>query len=464
MSSELYEIKVVKLQKTKITLNVKVVNRDSMEIPASPGFALSLLFDNAGKDSKLAELVDFDNLSDSAWAKKNAKGFVKSVKVTLDNKPSDEILADDSHAYWNTKSNWLNGKMEIEVTDSAWIEHMSEDDEWESASFDPSMEYDECKPFKIQKVKASAKGNDEHPGLMPIWKYMADNLLLKSEHEIIWVPMFEIAEYIVDSSNEVRKFSEEIMADLENKLATVECKGVTNFGVVVKIENTWSLLEVIEDKDKLKDYLDNYMVSMYAPFKLTPIVDGCTITAMIFDTTKRKLPKPFNIDYILSTNNLPVIFESKINDKTVELKIITFSQKMLAIDSKSANALCLLAAPWLNATNEFLNAGHPLSDFINSEFKSADLIPKTDRYTYKEPEFALKVQSKIISSSKINQTAKVEFPKRFGALKPEDFISYFQFDKWPQFKVTIQVTDAKYLQNYGEKVPFSQPLQAIRIR
>jgi|GEM_PF-5270906 len=341
---------------------------------------------------------------------------------------------------------------------------MTKDSEWESASFDPSMEYDACKPIITKKVKASAKGNDEHAGMMPIWKYMADNLLLKSEHEIIWVPQFEIAEYIADSSKEARQFSEEIMNDIENKLATVECNGVKTFGVVVKIENTWSILEVIEDKDKLQDYLDDYMVSMYAPFKLTPIVDECIITEMIFDTTKRKLPKPFNIDYILSTNNLPVIYESKINDRTLELKIITFSQKMLAIDSKSANAMCLLAAPWLNATNEFLDAGHPLSDVINSEFKSADLIPKTDRYTYKEPEFALKVQSKVISSTKINQTAKVEFPKRFGALKPEDFISYFQFDKWPQFKVVIQVTDAKYLQNYDEKVPFSQPLQAIRIR
>jgi len=119
MSSELYEIKVLKIEKTKITLNIKVTNRDSMEIPASPGFALSLLYDNAGKESKLAEVVDFDDLSDSAWAKKNAKGFVKSVKVTLDNKPSDEILADDGNVYWNTKSNWLKGKMEIEVTDAA---------------------------------------------------------------------------------------------------------------------------------------------------------------------------------------------------------------------------------------------------------------------------------------------------------------------------------------------------------
>ena len=462
--AELYEIQVLKLGKTKITLNIEVVERDSMEIPASPGFALSLLYDNVAKDCKLAEFVDFDDLSNSDWAKKNANGYIKSVKVTLHNKPSDEILADDNNVYWETKSNWLKGKMEIEVTDAEWLEHMSEDDEWESASFDPSMEYDECKPFKIQKPKASAKGNDEHPGLMPIWKYMADNLLLKSEHEIIWVPKFEVEEYIVDSSKKVQQFSEEIMADLEHKLATVECNGVTNFGVIVKIENSWSLLQIIEDKEKLQDFLKNYMVSMYAPFKLTPIVEGCIITEMIFDTTKRKLPKPFNIDYILSTNNLPVVYESTINDKILELKIITFSQSMLTINSKSGDGLCFLSAPWINAGNEFLDAGHPLSDFINSEFKSADLIPKTDRYVFKEDELAMKVQSKVISSLKMNQTAKVEFPKRFGALKAEEFISYFQFDKWPQFKVVIQVTDAKYLQGYDEKVPFSQALKSIRTR
>ena len=60
MSSELYEIKVLKLEKTKITLNVQVVERYSMEIPASPGFALSLLYDNVDKDSKLAEIVDLN--------------------------------------------------------------------------------------------------------------------------------------------------------------------------------------------------------------------------------------------------------------------------------------------------------------------------------------------------------------------------------------------------------------------
>lgn len=464
MASELYEIKVLKLGKTKITLNVEVVQRESMEIPESPGFALSLLCDNADKDSKLAGLVDSDDVDNQEWAKKNAKAYVKSVKVTLKNKPSDEILADDSNVYWDTKSNWLKGKMEIEVTDPAWIEHMSEDDEWESASFDPSMEYDDCKPNKITKVKTASKDDGQHAGMMPIWKYMADNLLLKSEHEIIWIPKYEVEEYIPVSEKEAQRFSEGMMNEIENKLATVECNGLTVFGVVVKIENSWSLLEVIEDKDKLQDYLGGYSTSMYAPFKLTPIVEGCTITEMMFDTTKRKLPKPFNIDYILSTNNLPVIYEATINDKTLELNIINFSNNMLVIDSKSGDALCLLAAPWINEKNELLDAGNPLSDFINSEFKSADLIPKTERYLFKENEFAMKVQSKVITSFKISQTAKIEFPKRFGALKPEEFMSYFQFDKWPRFKVKIQVTDPKYIAGYDEKVPFSQAIKGIRTR
>jgi hypothetical protein len=65
-----------------IALDVKVVHRDAMQLPADPSFALMMLHEAAESTAPLAEAVGFDDTLDATWMKKFAAGFIASVKVS----------------------------------------------------------------------------------------------------------------------------------------------------------------------------------------------------------------------------------------------------------------------------------------------------------------------------------------------------------------------------------------------
>jgi hypothetical protein len=76
--SELYSVRVAARPDDRtVDLDIKVVHPDAMHIPASPGFALMLLHDQAGADCPLAREVDLQTVMNPDWATHNARAFVE---------------------------------------------------------------------------------------------------------------------------------------------------------------------------------------------------------------------------------------------------------------------------------------------------------------------------------------------------------------------------------------------------
>ncbi|MBN2498311.1 MAG: hypothetical protein JXR96_27215 [Deltaproteobacteria bacterium] len=168
--SELYAVSVLSKTETRVDFHVQVVHPDSMHIPSSKTFAMQLLFDpihdwQIGKDEKrlarapLAAQMDLNDYLNEAWIRKNASGFIKSVKRSeVTGRPPKAAERDGEHPYWRDASRWMSGKLSVTVHHPAWIQHLEPSLSFETAAYDQG----EALPWKGEPLAPGA-GEQEPP-------------------------------------------------------------------------------------------------------------------------------------------------------------------------------------------------------------------------------------------------------------------------------------------------------------
>jgi hypothetical protein len=249
--SELYSVRVAARPDDRtVDLDIKVVHPDAMHIPASPGFALMLLHDQADADCPLAREVDLQTVMNPDWATHNARAFVESVELlSRKNEPPPEAIRDHEHGYWRKPKGWLEGRLRIRATHAAWVGHVPR--AWDSASFDPASDYEACPP-------ATPEGT---PGLEIVIEtdhrsstgfLAAPKLAIASEvgpscPDVIWIPRHGVRAYeVIEPLTGIQI----TLAQLESWMGMpVMWRGMSDsesyVGVVTKVEDGYVCLATI---------------------------------------------------------------------------------------------------------------------------------------------------------------------------------------------------------------------------
>ncbi len=425
--STLYEIQRKKITETTITLKVKVVHPDSMHIPASEAFALMLLHDTIDPSCPLGQEIDLETVMNNEWICKYAKGFIKNVEVELENEPSEEILNDDSHEHWENRDNWLIGIMKIEVTHPAWLQHLQKGiRSWDSASFDSSygMPYEDCE--SISPADEEQNNNDdinENEGMMPLWKYIVPEYLLQSEQDVLWVQKYGESAY---KKAENQDFDKEDLSALEGKLG----QAGSNFGSIHKKDGEW------------------YLFSFGGSSCGDSSFNAEDLSLMEFNHSKKRLPEPYDVQGALWLSQ-PVAIESKTENDTITFKLLAIDEDCNIKLQDNNYTLNFLMSPFDDGWSDTFDEDYKISEALNKELETHEIDSIWDLYQ-EHPEIA----DKFIVKTEISQTKQVNNPNLRGKSN-EELLALYDFDKWNQWEIKIQVSDASLLEKYEEKVPFA---------
>lgn len=137
--AELYHVRAEKVSGKQIWLDVYIVHADESEFYEKKNFALQLIWQPAnpllGKDSPLGDAIDVDHALDPAWMVSHASDFISTVKIeSTANYPVPKDI-DFSKPMQNLEK-LPKARFFIEVTDSRWLEHLSDGRQWKSAAYD----------------------------------------------------------------------------------------------------------------------------------------------------------------------------------------------------------------------------------------------------------------------------------------------------------------------------------------
>ena len=430
--SSLYGIRVQEIPNdTTVNLQVQVIHPDAMHISASPGFALMLLCDPAGDADPLAQEVDFENTLDGAWMRSYARGFVRQIKlVELVNEPPPNVQGDPEHEYWNTPSGWLRGTLRIEVSDPAWIAHLSEGLSWRSAAFEPSAAYDDCDPIYPEAddpgQAAPAGEGDEHAGLIPIPRIFFLNLLGSFDDEFIWFPKYSDKAYVADEFYEGDGITEEVLDSLVGKVVEYSSHG-EGLGV---LGPDYSVISIS-------------IGSWGAMGKVKP--GQGKVGQARFNTKKKRLGEPLSISK-LARYVEPAVVEASVDGTRATLKVCCFDrQRELALNHE-AEALALLAEMEYESFYVFSNATSKLGKLLHETAQQDDL-------RFQDRIFA-KVAGGIVTDFTVEKTSDGEAVD-FDALSDDELIAAFQKNPWATWTVKISVTDPAWIEHLPTMVPFS---------
>lgn len=178
--STLYNIKAIKIdnEKAYADFNIKVVHPDAMTIHETAGFGLHVINNVNWKASPISNEISNEDLGDANWCSKYAHGFIKKVEIveTLFEQPEGSKYPHDreyNHPFWQSPHEWPEAILRISATDPAWLEHIKEGDEWDSAAYNPSRYYDACKPIKCSHgdMPQETKAN-ESSGWIPFPSFL----------------------------------------------------------------------------------------------------------------------------------------------------------------------------------------------------------------------------------------------------------------------------------------------------
>jgi hypothetical protein len=409
--SSLYNVGVLNLEGSKIKLSVEVIHPDSNYISDSPGFALMLLHHDATLSTPLGGEADFDLLLNESWIQENARGFIRSVAYEPRRKK---------------RNGYLTGTLDIEVTHPAWISHLKDTDSWDSAAFDPAAAYDECPP------KAPATDDDTTPapatqlreGFIPVWKYIFAPYLMHSPKDIFWMPAYSQSCYKPDPANAVTDLSDESLRAHEGRLFTTG----KEYGILYRRETDWGLFQIGNGS----------CGSTY--------IDGKELIPLVLNTRK-KLSYPMDPGRMLNWSH-PVIFDASVEGDTIRFRVMVMEEDEQVFLFSRISALEFLMKPFETWRGNEFEENTPLGDFLNAEMKAKKIARTWDIYMRHKD-----IAELVITNFGVEKSLDIPFPDLSG-LSNEEVISYYTFDKWPQYTITIEVTDPALLEGYDKKLPF----------
>lgn len=168
MGSDLYTVSVIDRQPRTLTLDIQCIHPDVLYVADDPGFALMILHSAIPyqADTPLGAEVSLDDMMNPDWARRYARGFIRSVRAFDEQNPCPPEARDDPHhPYWEGSRAWLSWKLEVEVSHPQWIAHITDTSSWESRAFSPASHYDpHPEPIEPEPISVS----DEVEGMF-VW-------------------------------------------------------------------------------------------------------------------------------------------------------------------------------------------------------------------------------------------------------------------------------------------------------
>lgn len=425
--STLYTISVHEVEDdTTAVLDVQVVHPDSMYISATPGFALMVLWESTDGDEPLAAEVDLDTALDAGWMRKYAKGFVTAVElVELENEPSPAARDDYEHAYWKEPDGWLRGAIRVEVSDPAWIAHLSAGQAWDSAAFESNSTFDPCDPIRFEQAKAPAASDDPRAGLLPVPRIFFLDYLDSVDDEFIWFPKYSDKAYVTEELYEGDALTDEVLDSL--------------VGEVVWYSNYSDTVGVLLPNRTVAH------ISATGSRGATGVRAGDgKIGAARFNTNKKRLAEPVTISGLVRAA-YPAVISAEVDGATATLTVYSFDANRQLDLNHEAEALALIASPECESFDRFANATSALGRLLHAKSQEHGISFENELYT--------KFGTGIIVGSTVQKTASAE-PIDYDALPDDELMAKLSEDPWDTWTIEITVTDPAFVEHLPSITPY----------
>ncbi len=190
--SELYSVSVSKVDGADVSFDVTVVHPDAGPVPDCFFFALQLVYDPidpysygeeaAVRDCSLAKEMDLNDYLSPAWVRKNARGFVASVRVEdQENHPPPDYEDPRYESFWEDgESSWAT--LHVSMTHPAWAQHLRAGMSWDTAAYGDSSE-PWTRPPRRPGDRAGVRSNDPMAGMKAGAK-SADNAWMLEDAQV----------------------------------------------------------------------------------------------------------------------------------------------------------------------------------------------------------------------------------------------------------------------------------------
>ncbi len=430
--STLYTVSVRELiDETTAVLDVQVVHPDSMYISATPGFALMLLWEGTDGDSALSTELDLDTVLDESWMRKYARGFVASVEqVALENEPPAEAQQDYEHDYWKEPHEWLRGTLRIQVTDPAWVAHLSEGQGWDSTAFEPNSSFDDCAPIAFgeegDEAPAAVEDQDPRAGLIPVPRVFFLDYLSEADDEYLWFPKYSEKAYLHGEVFEGDQVTEELLDSLVGEVVWYENYG-ENVGVL------------------MPDYTAVY-ISASGSRGGTGLGPGRGKLARAwFNTNEKRLADPLAIAGLARAAS-PVVVDAAVDGSSVSLTVHCFEAGRPIKLDHAGNALALISAPECDTFDGFEEATSKLGTFLAKEIEERELSFANQIF----PALA----DGIIVESTVSKTAEAE-QVDWDALEGDELVARLRENPWDTWTIRVVTTDPAWVEHLPSMTPFA---------
>lgn len=426
--STLYSVSVRTLEDdTTAILDMHVVHPDSMYISATPGFALMLLWEASEGGDPLAGEVDLDTALDATWLRKYAQGFVREVEIVeLENEPPAEAKDDYEHAYWDEPDQWLRGALRIEVSDPAWIAHLSAGKSWDSAAYESNSSFDSCDPILFEQEESPAAAADAHAGLIPVPRILFLDYLSSADDDFVWLPKYSDKAYVTDETYEDDAITDDVLDSLVGEVVW-HSKYSDTVGVLMPNRT-----------------IVHFSASGSRGASGVRPGDG-KIGAAHFNKNKKRLADPVTFSTLTRVAD-PAVVDAEVDGATVRLTVYSFDSERDLTLQHEAEALALIATPECESFDRFANATSQLGSVLDATADEHGITFENEIYT--------KVCKGIIVDSTVQKTADGDSID-FDSLSDEDLIAKLAENPWDTWTIEITVTDPAFVEHLPSSSPYS---------
>jgi len=435
--SSLYKIEVTgKPDPQTLIVIVKVIHPDAMKIPATPGFALMLLNDNA-VDAPLRNVVDLETVMDEDWSSENAQGIVDSVELLGEKHRMPRAAErDQEHAFWKDIKKWPEAKLQIHCTHPAWCAHIKCGDMWETTAFDPSGFYEESAPILPETVDQgiTLENTVEYSeGFLPVPKiFLFNGVPPVKLDDIVYIPAYNNPSYSVENRIEGRDAESFSFSAWLGKPVSWSSYGRVETGILADVSDNGSLrLVSVKGSSRCENN--------------TASGDLEWIGTISFKKGKKKGRREINVSDAVYFYDGAVMSVKKEGAKLC-LSIMNCGRYDDELQMNPARALAVLALP-LSSINGF-DTSSPLGAALDKIMKNKEVNDASEVYQYAADRF--------IKKYKLSTCGKKA--EGLDDMSDDELIAYYNSESWPVNTLEIELTDAEWGAHMDDKTLFAYQL------
>ena len=449
--SAYYSVEVQSIEApTTVLLDIRVVHGDTMFIDETPGFALMMLVEAAPDDSPLATEIDEDLSMDREWMQQYAAGFVRDIElIELENEPPPEALDNrrepDVHEYWDNPEEWLRGTLRIEVSDGAWVSHLSAGQSWESMAFEPLRghrttlgDYASCDPITFEESDDSPQtADDSRAGLLPVPRIFYPGHFGAFEDELVWVPKYTEKAYVPGQKYAGEDLTEDILD--------------AHVGDVVFYSSYGDGIGVLTPEYQAVK-IDSRTVSakLVSPGKHE-------IQPARFNEHEQRLGEPVTIPDLIDQHlTRPAVVRADVDGATVSLHICAFESPGYDLGVEHAgHALAFVATSEAERFNPFENAESRLGAALHDTAQTHELPSEGAIYE--------RCAHGLVTDWTLQEISHGEAVD-WGALSHEEIAEKLRDEPWPTWRLDVTFTHPEFVEHIPATTPYALGNEARNVR